>query len=135
MTCTNAMTLGEIVTADFRAAAIFERHGLDFCCRGNRTLEQSCRDAGARADEVLEQLEAIDTSPSAGRPSFNEWTLPELADYIVTQHHAYVRDALPVLLAHSTKIAEGARRPASRARPRRGARGTGGGRDDEPHDE
>jgi regulator of cell morphogenesis and NO signaling len=63
------MTVGEIVATDFRAAAIFERYGLDFCCRGNRTLEQSCRDAGVRADDVLEQLEAIDSSPSNDTPA------------------------------------------------------------------
>jgi regulator of cell morphogenesis and NO signaling len=107
------MTLGEIVTADFRAAAIFERYGLDFCCRGNRTLEQSCRDAGVRPDDVMEQLEAIDSPSSDGTPAFNEWPLPALADYIVSTHHAYVRDALPVLLAHATKIAKvhGGRHP------------------------
>jgi regulator of cell morphogenesis and NO signaling len=98
------MTLGEIVTTDFRAAAILERYGLDFCCRGNRTLEQSCRDAGVRADDVLEQLEAIESSPSH-ETAFNEWPLSGLVDYIVSTHHAYVKDALPVLLAHATKIA------------------------------
>ena len=49
----------------------------------------------------------------ADTPSFNEWTLAVLAGYIVKQHHAYVRDALPVLLAHSKKIAKvhGGRHP------------------------
>src|ERR1700757_426077 len=106
MTCTHAMTLGEVWTAGFRAAAIFEREGLDFCCRGNRSLEQSCRDAGVRADDILEQLEAIEAAPSADTPAFHEWRLPVLAEYIVTKHHASVRDALPLLLAHSTKIAK-----------------------------
>jgi regulator of cell morphogenesis and NO signaling len=100
------MTLGEIVTADFRAAAIFERYGLDFCCRGNRSLDQSCRDAGVRTETVSEELEALEAAPAGDTPAFNEWRLPVLVDYIVTKHHAYVRDALPVLLAHSTKIAK-----------------------------
>jgi regulator of cell morphogenesis and NO signaling len=25
-------TIGEIVAADFRTAAVFEKHGIDFCC-------------------------------------------------------------------------------------------------------
>jgi regulator of cell morphogenesis and NO signaling len=113
MTSTLALTLGEIVTADFRAAAIFERYGLDFCCRGGRTLEQSCRDAGLRTEDVLDELEAIQASPSIDTPAFNTWELPTLVDHIVTQHHAYVRDALPVLLANSRKIANvhGGRHP------------------------
>jgi len=112
MTCTHGMTLGEIVTADFRAAAILERYGLDFCCRGNRTLEQSCRDAGIPSEDLLEQLEALETAAS-GAPVFRDMPLPVLVDYIVGKHHEYVRDALPGLLAHSKKISKvhGSRHP------------------------
>src|SRR5262252_5203448 len=104
MTCTHGMTLGEIVTADFRAAAILERYGLDFCCRGNRTLEQSCRDAGIRSEDLLEQLEALETVPSDA-PAYKDMRIPALVDHIVAVHHRYVRAALPVLLAHSPQIA------------------------------
>lgn len=31
---TGDKTIGEIVTADFRTATVFERHGIDFCCGG-----------------------------------------------------------------------------------------------------
>jgi len=112
MTCTHGMTLGEIVTADFRAAGILERYGLDFCCRGNRTLEQSCRDAGIRSEDLLEQLEALAAVPSDA-PAFKNMRIPALVDHIVAAHHAYVREALPLLLAHSKKIAtvHGARHP------------------------
>lgn len=106
MTCTHAMTLGEIVTADFRAAAVLEKYGLDFCCRGNRSLEQSCRDAGLRTDEVLHQLEAIEASPSPDAPAYSAWSPAALVEHIVTKHHAYVREALPVLLTHAGKIAK-----------------------------
>ena len=103
MTCTHGTTLGEIVTSDFRAAAILERYGLDFCCRGNRTVEQSCRDAGIPTEDLLEQLEALETTPSSA-PTFKDMPLPVLVDYIVSKRHAYVRDALPGLVAHSKKI-------------------------------
>ena len=109
---THGMTLGEIVTADFRAAAILERYGLDFCCRGSRTLELSCRDAGIRSEDLLEQLEALEGVPSDA-PAFKDMRIAALVDHIVSVHHAYVREALPVLLAHSTKIAKvhGGRHP------------------------
>ena len=38
-TGTFTMTIGEIVAADYRAAAVFQRHGIDFCCQGARTLD------------------------------------------------------------------------------------------------
>ena len=47
MTGTNTFTtIGEIVAADFRTAAVFQRHQIDFCCQGARTLERGCREAG-----------------------------------------------------------------------------------------
>ncbi|MDD3321879.1 MAG: DUF542 domain-containing protein [Paludibacter sp.] len=36
--------IGEIVTQDFRAAEIFKNAGIDFCCGGNDSLEQTCKD-------------------------------------------------------------------------------------------
>jgi iron-sulfur cluster repair protein YtfE (RIC family) len=45
-TSTFTMTIGEIVAADYRAAAVLERHGIDFCCHAARTLDRGCRDAG-----------------------------------------------------------------------------------------
>ena len=35
-------TLAEIVTRHPMAAAVFERHKLDYCCRGKRTLQDAC---------------------------------------------------------------------------------------------
>ena len=35
-------TLKSIVTEDFRAAAVFEKYSLDFCCGGGITVDQAC---------------------------------------------------------------------------------------------
>ena len=36
------LTVGEYVANDFRTAALFSKYGIDFCCKGNRTLEEVC---------------------------------------------------------------------------------------------
>ena len=33
--------IGEIVAENFRAAQVFEKYGLDFCCGGKKTLPMS----------------------------------------------------------------------------------------------
>jgi regulator of cell morphogenesis and NO signaling len=106
MTCTHATTIGEIVAADYRAAGVFERHGLDFCCRGGRSLKDACRDAAVSIDAVVLALEALDGPLPADLPRYDDWSLPALIDHIVTRHHAYVRQSLPALLTHSRKIAQ-----------------------------
>ena len=40
-------TVGDSWPRDFRAAAIFEQFGIDFCCSGRRTLADACRAAAA----------------------------------------------------------------------------------------
>jgi regulator of cell morphogenesis and NO signaling len=113
MKATLDTTIGEIVADDFRAAAIFQRHGMDFCCHGSRTLEQSCDDAGITAGHLMRELDELAAVPSSGVPRYNTWDLPTLVSYIVANHHAYVREALPLLVTHSRKIAEvhGSRHP------------------------
>ena len=34
--------IGELVAEDYRAATVFESYGIDFCCKGNRSIEDAC---------------------------------------------------------------------------------------------
>ncbi len=113
MTATPETTIREIVASDYRTAAIFQRHGLDFCCRGFRTVEQGCRDAGADEAALLRDLDAVLTTPASGVPRFASWDARTLITYIVGNHHAYVRETLPALLRHTAKVASvhGGRHP------------------------
>jgi regulator of cell morphogenesis and NO signaling len=105
MTATLDMTIRDIVANDFRAAAVFQRHGIDFCCKGNRSVEEACRGLAATADQVLQEVSEATASPAAGGPRFNSWDLGTLAAYIVANHHGFVRQAMPALLTHTQKIA------------------------------
>ena len=105
MTATLDMTIRDIVANDFRAAAVFQRHGIDFCCRGNRSVEDACRDASVPAEALLGEVADATASPVTGGPRFNWWDLRMVADYIVANHHSFVRQALPALLTHTRKIA------------------------------
>jgi regulator of cell morphogenesis and NO signaling len=106
-------TIGEIVAEDYRSAAVFERYGLDFCCGGKQTLDEACRARGVDAARVTADLKAIDGSAPDASLRVTDWPLDALIDHIVIRHHRYVRGALPVLIAHTAKIARvhGDRRP------------------------
>ena len=97
-------TIGEIVATDFRTAAIFDRFGIDFCCGGRRSFDDACRSAAADPGEVAQALDALPPAvPLSDDP--RAWPLDDLADHIVSTHHAYVRSALPVIMAHLEKLA------------------------------
>jgi len=106
MTARLDMTIGEIVAADHRAAAVFDRYGLDFCCHGRRTVDEEAREAGVNASALLSELDDILSTPARGVPRFQSWDAPALISYIVANHHEYVREAIPTVLAHTRKIAD-----------------------------
>ena len=52
-------TIGEIVAEDFRTAAIFKKHGIDFCCRGGRTIEEACEKKKVMEQQLIDELSAL----------------------------------------------------------------------------
>ena len=105
MTSLHTTTLKEIVTQDFRAAAIFEKYALDFCCNGGITIEQACAARRLDAAPIIAALGSLGRSPLPPDDRFTRLALDDLIEHIVTVHHSYVRDAIPTLLAHTAKVA------------------------------
>ena len=102
------------MTADGRAADVFERYALDYCCHGDRTLEEACDAVGVDPALVLGELEVVGVAPAA--TSASAWAslgIVELVDHIVDVHHAYLRAELPALdaLARRVRDVHGARHP------------------------
>ena len=50
-------TIGQIVADDYRTAAIFKSFGIDFCCKGNRTISEVCNQKNISAETLREALE------------------------------------------------------------------------------
>ena len=97
-------TVRDFVNRDFRAAAVFHRYGIDFCCGGGRTLADVCRAKKLEESAVLRDISRA-CEQGGAPPRFIEWDADELGRYIVDRHHAYCREALPVIEAHARKLA------------------------------
>ena len=53
------LTLSQIVAANYRAAAVFEKYNLDFCCGGNKPVSIACKEKGLNSSTIIEELESI----------------------------------------------------------------------------
>ncbi len=104
MELTSATTIRQIVGNDHRAAAVFEKYSIDFCCGGNRTLDEACAPKGVDPALILQELQQVETAGGVGSFRPGEWGLGTLADYIVNNHHRYVRRALPLIQTHLDKL-------------------------------
>jgi regulator of cell morphogenesis and NO signaling len=107
------INIGEIVTRDFRAAEIFKNAGIDFCCGGNQSLEQACKEKNLDSSVLETELAKLENTTVNALHNFNEWNLDFLCDYIVNTHHKTVLKLLPQLTVYTRKIeqAHGAHHP------------------------
>jgi len=99
-------TVGEWVTRDFRAAEIFKRVGIDFCCGGKQQLDEVCCEKKLDSAELLRELTELEQTPVSAAYRFNEWNLDFLCDYLVNTHHRTVMRLLPQLTEYTQKIAQ-----------------------------
>lgn len=102
---TTGNKLGEIVADDFRSAAIFKSAGIDFCCGGNKSIGEACKEKGIDAEKLVQDLQSLESQKAVPGQNFNEWDLKFLADYIVNIHHSFVKKNLPDLVFYTRKIA------------------------------
>ena len=57
MNITHETIVGELVADDYRTASVFKRHGIDFCCNGNRTIADACSQKAIESDGLIRELE------------------------------------------------------------------------------
>jgi len=98
--------IGELVAKDYRAASVFKKYNIDFCCQGNRTINDACTEKKLDVVMVLNDLNAIGNTSNSAGIDFKSWPLDLLTDYIEKTHHRYVEDKSPELIAYLKKICE-----------------------------
>lgn len=97
-------TLAQLVNANYRAATVFEKYNLDFCCRGKRTLLQACAELKLPVEAVEKELELV-TNSERQTTGVHELSLTQLSDHIVDTHHVYVKSETPSISHYLNKIA------------------------------
>jgi regulator of cell morphogenesis and NO signaling len=89
-------TVRELALENFAATRVFEKLGIDYCCGGGKSIEEACRTANVRVDEVMKSIEAAGRLMPA-TPEDRHWqseSLADLAAYIINRHHQYTREEI-----------------------------------------
>lgn len=97
-------TIGQIVADDYRTASVFKSYGIDFCCKGNRSISEACNQKGISEEALNKALKNATQQVKSGGPNYTNWSLDLLADYIEKKHHRYVRAKIPELKAYLEKL-------------------------------
>lgn len=97
--------VGSIVRDYPALSRLFEQAKVDYCCGGQRTLDEACRQRGINPQHFLAQLEDYAASEASPDANVAALSLTELADHIERTHHAYLHEELPHLEKMVTKVA------------------------------
>lgn len=98
-------TLATIVTEHHETVSVLEKYHLDFCCKGKRTLSQACTEKGLSVEAIMQELEnSAHTKDHLSIP-YNEMNAEQLIRHILLHHHFYVRQSMPSIEEHLTKVA------------------------------
>ncbi len=106
MTVTAERTVRELALENTAATRIFEKLGIDYCCGGNKSLEEACRTSNVSVDQVIDSLEMAEQVARAAQKDRN-WQTEPLADlvaHIKTTHHKYTRDEMARLIPLLNKV-------------------------------
>lgn len=99
------LTLAKIVSLKPESASLFEKHHLDFCCKGKQTLTEALSNDKQKKDNVIKALKNIFIEKDAKLGlKFDDLSLSKLIDYILEIHHRYVKDSGALILNHLDKV-------------------------------
>lgn len=96
MSVSTAKTVRELALEIPEATRIFEKIGIDYCCGGNKSLDEACAASNASVDEVLDSLELAEQAARTKQKDRN-WQaepLAELVGHINGTHHKYTREEI-----------------------------------------
>ena len=97
-------TIGDFVAKEYRTATIFSKYGIDFCCKGQRTIDEVCKKMNLNEPQLLSELNAVLATKNDSGVDFNSWPLDVLIDYIEKTHHQYVEEKTQALIPFLDKL-------------------------------
>ena len=85
------LTVAEIARMMPQAVAVFEEAGIDYSCRGARSLAEAAAGAGFTAEEMAAR---IADAPSDAATDWNQAPLGELTRFLAADHEQTIRTTL-----------------------------------------
>ncbi|MGA7835746.1 MAG: iron-sulfur cluster repair di-iron protein [Acidimicrobiales bacterium] len=94
-------TLAHVARSRPAAVRVFESFGLDYCCKGRRSVARACEQSGIDLTAVMDALRATDPGPDL---DWGHMGVVELVDAIEATHHAYLHTELVRLSVLAEKV-------------------------------
>ncbi len=97
-------SVAQAVLAHSACAEVFQRHRIDYCCQGARSIADACGQRGVAVPALLAELDQAITARGGDGVAAASLATPALLDHIVATHHAYLRRTLPFVGGLAAKV-------------------------------
>ena len=84
-------TVRDLALESSSATRLFEKLGIDYCCGGDKPLEEACRTAGLSVEKVQQELDNVRQESNPPARDWQREPLSELIAHINATHHKFVR--------------------------------------------
>ncbi|MGH1385563.1 iron-sulfur cluster repair di-iron protein [Kordia sp.] len=95
--------VSDIVADNYKTAAVFKNHNIDFCCNGNRTITEVSAEKELDWEKLLSEI-LMTVTDTSHREDYQNWELDFMTDYIYQNHHTYVEKQIPEIQLYLNKI-------------------------------
>jgi regulator of cell morphogenesis and NO signaling len=97
-------TLADLAVTHPGASRVFKRYGLDYCCKGQRSLADACAARHLDPSLVIAELERETHHPRDEARGIEARSSADIVDFIVERYHAPLRQELPQLVAMAERV-------------------------------
>jgi regulator of cell morphogenesis and NO signaling len=106
MTIATEKTVRELALESPASTRVFEKLGIDYCCGGNKSLEEACHASNLKIDQVLDSLNEANQAALVVQTeqTWNAEPLASLIGHIQSTHHKYTRDEIARLCPLLEKV-------------------------------
>jgi regulator of cell morphogenesis and NO signaling len=101
--------IGKLVAENYKAASIFKKYNIDFCCNGNRTIADACSKKQIDENRLIGELSEVINEKAAGDININAFPLDLLKEFEEDLHrHIHLENN--ILFPKSIQLEQGLER-------------------------
>src|SRR6187401_1880472 len=102
----NPETVAQLAVSHPGALAVFMKYNIDYCCGGHRSLEEACRRIGLDPEKIKAEIMQTGGGESSQTLRPENWSSSFLVDFIVQNHHSFVKRVTPEIEAFLDKVCD-----------------------------
>jgi regulator of cell morphogenesis and NO signaling len=100
----NPLTVAQLAVSHPGALSVFTKYNIDYCCGGHRSIEEACIRVGLDPEKIKREIYESSSGDSQQVVRPEKWNSALLIDYIIQNHHAYVKESSPEIVMLLDKV-------------------------------